>query len=122
MSRQQVALDKAIELYQHYGLRVKELDVYLYQTGVVYFEEEKHGILHENECICYCFFVIKIGEKCVIIHNNWVIGSIGKLYRIKEMGYYVDPLQQYYKVTPSDQFIEFVFSHQFTERMLLRMI
>ena len=76
MSRQQVALDKAIELYQHYGLRVKELDVYLYQTGVVYFEEEKHGILHENECICYYFFVIKIFEKSVNIHNNWGIAII----------------------------------------------
>ncbi|KAK8792066.1 hypothetical protein WA158_005443 [Blastocystis sp. Blastoise] len=93
--RQQLVLNEAIfRLYPEH-LSVRELDFSRFPTGRDFFDTEHINFLYQLPC-----------KHCVIFHNNWIKGSSGKAYRMKEIGYYYKNIGNYYQ-NPSNKYITY---------------
>ena len=85
--RHQLALSYAIDEMLKSKLQMKLLPIDIFSPGW-YFFEEMHFV-YENDLPCnFDYFGIKIGQECVMFHNNWILSSEAKIYRLKELGYF----------------------------------
>ncbi|KAK8811277.1 hypothetical protein WA158_003012 [Blastocystis sp. Blastoise] len=71
-------------LYTTNNYKWEELDLWRFQDGRTFF--------YSNQ---YTFNVTQC-KTCIMIHNNWIYGYEGKIYRMKELGIYTYNKQQYY--------------------------
>ncbi|KAK8799580.1 hypothetical protein WA158_006128 [Blastocystis sp. Blastoise] len=72
----------------------EELDLWRYQDGRTFFYSNQY-IFNVTQC-----------KTCIMIHNNWIYGYEGKIYRMKELGIYTYNKQQYYN-TNNQKYITF---------------
>ncbi len=89
----QKALDRKMEqMMRRKEISVKTLSNAQFPNGKVFFEDGKRMFVGDNPC-----------DKCVIVHNNWIVDGEAKVYRFKEYGlwdvdvdrYYSDPTRKY---------------------------
>ncbi|KAA0148504.1 hypothetical protein FNF29_01659 [Cafeteria roenbergensis] len=67
-----------------------------FPCGKAFFESPRRMFAHENPC-----------RKCVIMHNNWIVGTVAKVHRFKEsLQWLVDGPNAYYS-SPSRKYLEF---------------
>jgi len=84
--RQQKAVNKALAEMQSKPFTMKVLPVDEFPCGMMYFEKPQRRM----------FFDEKPCDKCVIMHNNWIVGTGAKVYRFKEhLKWFVDDDQYY---------------------------
>ena len=57
------------------SIKVKVLSDSEFPRGYIFFEKGKRMFSDDPPC-----------DKCVIIHNNWIVGGAAKIYRFKEFG------------------------------------
>lgn len=73
---------------------MKLLPIDIFSPGW-YFFEEMHFV-YENDLPCiFIFSVVTIGKECVMFHNNWIMSSEAKIYRLKELGYFYSESDYY---------------------------
>lgn len=94
--RQQPAVNKALKELSRSPLRVKVLSTTEYPCGKAYYEKPRRMFAHEHPC-----------EECVILHNNWIVGTAAKVYRFKEsLQWLVDEPNAYYS-SETARYLEF---------------
>lgn len=49
--------------------------------------------------------MLYIGKECVMFHNNWIVSSDAKIYRLKELGLFYSSSDYY--TNESDQYITY---------------
>ncbi len=90
----QLTLNRAIRQNtgSHKGV-VKKLDTRYFLNGRAYFETTRRMFAGDHPC-----------EKCVVVHNNWIVSLQAKIYRFKEHHmwavdgpslYYTEPSRKY---------------------------
>ena len=92
--RQQPALNDAIDVMLHEKLRMQLLPLNKFAPGWVFFEDMHYNSLDSLPCkfrnaVCY------VGDDCIMFHNNWIVSSNAKEYRLKELGLYYS-MDSYY--------------------------
>ncbi|KAA0145543.1 hypothetical protein FNF29_08489 [Cafeteria roenbergensis] len=93
--RQQPAVNMAIE-QTNVSFSHLVLPTASFPCGKVFFESPRRMFAYEHPC-----------RKCVIMHNNWVVGTAAKVYRFKEsLQWLVDGPSAYYS-SPSRKYLEF---------------
>ncbi|KAK8798387.1 hypothetical protein WA588_003469 [Blastocystis sp. NMH] len=84
MIRQQPALNKAIDVLLKKQLRIQLLPLKFFVPGFLFFETLHFNQLKSLPC-----------KECVMFHNNWIVSAEAKEYRLKELGLFYSPHDDY---------------------------
>ncbi len=85
--RQQPALNNAIDVMLREKLRMQLLPLNKFAPGWVFFENLHYNSLDSLPCK-FGNTIFYVGDDCVMFHNNWIVSSNAKEYRLKELGLY----------------------------------
>lgn len=100
----QVNLHNNVNKGQNQGkLNCVVLDRETFLSGTAYFEPDNHFAGNSN-----C-------SKCVVVHNNWIVGLSSKVYRLQEHLMWRYDGDQYYS-NPKQMYLYYSNPHYFTDR------
>ena len=94
--RQHPAVNSALKNMERSPLVVQVLDLGKFPNGKKYFERPRRMFAYENPC-----------DECVIVHNNWIVGTVAKVFRFQENLLWLADSPKGYYTSETTKYLEF---------------